>query len=102
LDRIQSDPFAPPSKARLRVLQTSAGFSTDLFKNKSRCAILYKIYNRNIALADLVTRKVHEVITTKGYNVSQAAGEWSGAKGGDFRIDSPGQQVLQVVDAIPN
>jgi hypothetical protein len=53
-------------------------------------------YDRNIALADYITRQVHQVITSKGYHVSQSTGNLAGAKGGDFRIDNPGQQVLQV------
>jgi len=36
LDRIQSDSYAPPSKARVRVLQAQAGFPGHLFYNKSR------------------------------------------------------------------
>ena len=55
-----------------------------------------KAYDRNIALADYITRQVHQVITSKGYHVSQSTGDWAGVKGGDFRIDTPGQQVLQV------
>ena len=36
LDRIQSDSYAPPSKARIRVSQAQAGFPGHLFSNKSR------------------------------------------------------------------
>jgi len=36
LDRIQSDPYAPPSKARIRVPQSIAKFPHDLFNEKSR------------------------------------------------------------------
>jgi predicted ABC-class ATPase len=36
LDRIQSDPYAPPSKARVRVPQSTAGFPHYLYRNKSR------------------------------------------------------------------
>jgi hypothetical protein len=98
LDRIQSDPFAPPSKARVRVPQTTAKFPSQLFQNKSRYFSNKKwTYGRNIALADYVTRQVHQVITSKGYHRGQQGDGWSGPKGGDFRIDSPGQQILQVL-----
>lgn len=53
--------------------------------------------NRNVGLADYITRRVHEVISSKDYDVAQKNGSWSDAKGGDFRIDVPGQQVLQVL-----
>jgi hypothetical protein len=36
------------------------------------------------------------VISSKEYDVAQTGGSWADAKGGDFRIDKPGQQVLQV------
>ena len=47
-------------------------------------------------MADYITRRVHEVISSKEYDVAQTGGSWADAKGGDFRIDKPGQQVLQV------
>jgi hypothetical protein len=95
LDRIQSDPYAPPSKARVRVPQNIARFPSSLFRNKPRYSPLISIDHRNIALADYITRQVNQVINSKGYHIAKS-GSWSEAKGGDFRIDSPGQQVLQV------
>jgi predicted ABC-class ATPase len=87
LDRIQSDPYAPPSKARLRVPQTTAQFPVEFFKNKSRYSRSRKLI-RNIAFADYITRRIHEVITSRGY--------------ADIRIDSPGQQILQRSSVLVN
>lgn len=96
LDRIQPDPYAPPSKARVRVPQSVARFPSFLFWNKPRYSVYMSINYRNIALTDYITRQINQVIHSKGYHIARC-GSWSEAKGGDFRIDSPGQQVLQVL-----
>ncbi len=46
VDHVQGDPFAPPSRLRVRVPQERAGFSPELFANKSR----------EVALRDFLTR----------------------------------------------
>lgn len=100
LDRIQSDAYAPPSKARVRVSQTQAGFPEYLFHDKSRYVSGWGRSDanrgRNVGLADYITRRLHAVISSKEYDIAQGGGSWNDAKGGDFRIDQPGQQVLQV------
>ncbi|KAJ3073156.1 hypothetical protein HDU98_002127, partial [Podochytrium sp. JEL0797] len=69
IDHIQSDPFAPPSKIRVRVAQT---FAASLFDTKPRA----------IALSDYLTRGIHAYLT--GHGIAQ-----------DLCIDVPGQQVLE-------
>lgn len=46
-------------------------------------------------MTDYITRQVYRTITSKEFHVAQS-GSWSDAKGGDFQIDCPGQEVLQV------
>jgi hypothetical protein len=46
IDYVQSDPFAPPSRLRARVMQERAKFPPELFRGRTR----------SIALADLITR----------------------------------------------
>lgn len=46
VDYVQSDPFAPPSRCRVRVPITKAGFEKDLHSNKIR----------TIAMCDYLTR----------------------------------------------
>ena len=43
-----------------------------------------------------MTRRIDQIIKKQGYNIPKV-GNWSDAKGGDFSIDSPGQQILQVL-----
>ncbi|PHJ17092.1 atpase [Cystoisospora suis] len=84
LDKVQSDPFAPPSKFRLRLSQRSAQFPQHLFENEIR----------NIALSDFMTRAFHRAIRGDGIDEAVHDGGWHGSKGGDIRIDEPSQHVL--------
>lgn len=73
IDHVQSDPFAPPSKIRLRISQKRAAFPEELFKNRIR----------KTALEDYLSRAfIREINREKDKN---------------FRIemDVCGQEVLQ-------
>ncbi len=73
IDHVQSDPFAPPSKIRLRISQKKAAFPEELFKNSIR----------KTALEDYLSRAfIREINREKDKN---------------FRIemDVCGQEVLQ-------
>jgi len=52
VDHVQGDPFASPSRVRVRVDQKLAGFAEDTFKSKSR----------EVALRDFVTRRFYDSI----------------------------------------
>ncbi len=82
IDHVQGDPFAAPSKLRVRVPQTAAGFPHDTYRSRSR----------QIALCDYVTRRF-----------DRAAREVSGRRGtgksGLIAIDRPGQEVLERTSA---
>lgn len=78
IDHAQGDPFAPPSRVRIRVPQKVAGFSPSLFSNPSR----------RIALEDFLTRAFGEAIR------GEVQGRRGTGKSGLVAIDTPGQEVL--------
>jgi len=79
VDHVQSDPFAPPSRMRVRLPQQTAGMPEDLYRSS----------HRRRALEDFLTRRFAE-----------AAGRYAGrqrgtGKSGMVAIDAPGQEVLE-------
>ncbi|KAJ1560378.1 hypothetical protein HK405_007313, partial [Cladochytrium tenue] len=85
IDSVQSDPFAPPSRLRVRVPMNVAEFPSDLFQNKSR----------KVALEDYLTRAFWNYIHTHRLDVANVGSGWHASKGADINIDKPGQQVLE-------
>eukprot|EP00808_Paulinella_micropora_P017173 g82721.t1 len=85
VDRVQSDPFAPPSRARIRVPAAVARFPDDMLAPPVR----------NVALCDFLTRRFWTNCTRGGHDRAAANQGWSGEKGGDIGMAKPGQQVLQ-------
>ncbi|PWN28635.1 hypothetical protein BDZ90DRAFT_231611, partial [Jaminaea rosea] len=86
IDHVQADPYAPPSKVRVRVPHSAAGFDASLYSNKIR----------KTALADFLHRCLWKECNAKGYDaVKGAGGGWAGSKGGDVQIDAPTAQVLE-------
>ena len=83
VDHVQGDPFATPSRARVRVPQEVAGFPNDTFKSKSR----------EIALRDFLTRRFSES-ARKFCNGNRGTG-----KSGIISIDRPGQEILERTSA---
>lgn len=79
VDHVQGDPFASPSKMRLRVPMDLAGFPQALFANKVR----------KFAFEDYVARQVQKAIMTV---VQKRQGS---GKSGIMYIDSGGQEVLE-------
>lgn len=78
VDRVARDPFAPPSRLRVRVGGAVAGFPECLFANR----------DRRIALADFLARQFRRAIPRSG---SPAGSGHSG----QIRIDSGSQEVLE-------
>ncbi|AAM23346.1 putative ABC-class ATPase [Caldanaerobacter subterraneus subsp. tengcongensis MB4] len=78
IDYVQPDPFAPPSRIRVRVPLSISGFEKELFSNSSR----------QVALEDFLTRSVAQVIeklpSIKGTGHS-----------GNIYIDKGGQEILK-------
>jgi predicted ABC-class ATPase len=86
VDHVQGDPYASPSRIRVRVAQKIAGFPRDTFHNKSR----------EIALRDFLTRSFYE--STKNY-CKRIRGS---GKSGIISIDRPGQEILERTSAFVN
>jgi len=79
IDHVQGDPFASPSRMRVRVDQKKAGFPQDTFLNKSR----------EIALRDYLARMFCEAVRRK------VKGKRGSGKSGQIFMDSPGQEILE-------
>lgn len=77
-DRIQSDPFASPSKLRVKIPQAVAKFPKQLYKNKSR----------EIALRDYLTREFAKV-------ANKTSNRRGTGKSGLMAIASCGQEILE-------
>ncbi|SHF88427.1 Predicted ATPase of the ABC class [Caldanaerobius fijiensis DSM 17918] len=78
IDYVQGDPFATPSRIRVRVPQKIAGFDSELYKNPSR----------KLALEDFLARSVFDVIKT--LPVVKGTGH-----SGDIYIDKGGQEIIK-------
>jgi len=79
VDHVQSDPFAPPSKVRVRVPQNIANLPGSLFQSRVR----------RIALEDFLARQVKEAIKKLSKGIRGTG------KSGIIHIDSGGQEVLE-------
>ncbi len=79
VDHVQGDPFAAPSRVRVRTPSNEADFPPFLFENKVR----------RIALEDLVARQIR-----KAMGIISKRAQGSG-KSGVMTIDSGGQEVLE-------
>ena len=79
IDYVQGDPFAAPSRARVRVEKNKADFPDDTYNNRSR----------KIALRDYLTRVFHRQ-TQNTVNGNRGSG-----KSGKISIDRPGQEILE-------
>lgn len=78
IDHVQGDPFALPSRMRVKLPQSFAEVPLDLFMNKSR----------RIALCDFLTRGI--VQQCQRYSKSRGTG-----RSGIIEVDRPGQEVLE-------
>ncbi len=79
IDHVQGDPFAAPSKVRIRLPMSVAQLPADLFGNRVR----------RIALEDFLARQVRQ-------NIARIVKDVRGSgKSGVVRIDAGGQEVLE-------
>ena len=79
IDHVQSDPFATPSKLRVRIPAERAGIPTELFEGRVR----------RIALCDFLARQIQKAIRE---DVPSSAGS---GKSGRVAIDAGNQEVLE-------
>ena len=85
IDNVQSDPYAPPSKFRVRVAQSVALYPEKWRKNTIRTT----------ALCDFLARRLHTLLGGAGLDQASVGGGWHGSKGGDIKIDAPTQHVVE-------
>ncbi|KUK83108.1 MAG: putative ATPase [Pelotomaculum thermopropionicum] len=79
VDYVQGDPFAPPSRIRVRVAREKAAFPGELLINKPR----------RIGLQDYLIRRMAEEIARN------AGGIRGTGKSGLFYIDAGGQEIIE-------
>lgn len=79
IDHVQGDPFASPSRMRVRVDQRRAGFPQDFLSPRVR----------RVALEDFLARRVADVIRRV------VRGHRGTGKSGLIAVDGPGQEVLE-------
>ena len=84
IDNVQSDPFAPPSRMRVRVGGRDAGYPESWLSSDTR----------TVALCDYLARRMWAQLARGGLDQAGGGGGWSGSKGGDIRIEKPSQHVL--------
>lgn len=86
VDKVQSDPFAPPSRIRVTLKQDLAGFPEELFAN----------YVRRTALEDYLTRSFARACSRRGER-PQGTGN-----SGVISIDRCGQEILERTSMLVN
>eukprot|EP00178_Gracilaria_changii_P028313 TRINITY_DN988_c0_g1_i1.p1 TRINITY_DN988_c0_g1~~TRINITY_DN988_c0_g1_i1.p1 ORF type:complete len:623 (-),score=76.21 TRINITY_DN988_c0_g1_i1:1109-2977(-) len=83
VDRVQSDPYAPPSRFRARIPLADSKFPPDLYRSSVR----------TVAFGDFLTRKFAQSASEVGDSRFRDP-VWNSLKGGDISIDRPSQHVL--------
>ncbi len=81
IDHVQRDPFAPPSKMRLRLPMSEADLPEELFDIKVR----------RVAMSDFLARSVRAALQTSGAGRRPAGS----GKSGIIEIDAGRQEVLE-------
>eukprot|EP00899_Mesostigma_viride_P024405 jgi/Mesvir1/5149/Mv15292-RA.2 len=86
--RVQGDAYAPPTSCSLLVPAATAAFPEWSFGPSK---------SRRVALADFLTRAFIQAAAAQGADKKQfsGGGGWSSAKGGDLRMEAPGQCILE-------
>ncbi|ORY94520.1 hypothetical protein BCR43DRAFT_494151 [Syncephalastrum racemosum] len=82
-DKIQSDPYAPPSRLRVFIKKTVAGFEDTFYSTPSR----------RIALQDFLSRRLFSQIADVNRFVRSGKG-FHDVKGGAFECTQPQQKIL--------
>jgi len=79
VDHVQGDPFASPSRLRVQVSQSRAGFPKDTYDNKGR----------EIGLRDFLSREFYRACSRF------SKGDRGSGKSGLITVDRPGQEILE-------
>lgn len=83
VDRVQNDPYAPPSRVRIVLTEENA------------CLPALASKAERVAAADWATRRFFEAARAAGDDKRTETGGWGGRKGGELRIAVPSQFVLE-------
>jgi len=83
IDHVQGDPFAAPSRVRVRVPLKDAGFAADIYSTEGRV----------VAFCDFLARRFVDA-------TSHAGGHRGSGGSGVIRIEQPGQEVLKRTSVI--
>lgn len=84
VDHVQGDPFAAPSRVRVRVAHEKASFPPETYRGRPR----------EVALRDFLTRRFHDAIS------EVCKGRRGSGKSGLIAIDRPGQEIIERTSAI--
>ncbi len=84
VDHVQADPFAPPSRFRVRIPQNVAGFPEWSLATPTR----------RVALSDFLTRRFSALAAALSRGQGQAAGHGGTGKSGRISMARPGQEIL--------
>ncbi len=85
VDHVQGDPFAAPSKLRVRILMKDAGFPSETYANK----------NRGISLRDFLARRF-------SIGCRKATDRLGSGKSGLPAMDMPQQEILERSSIVVN
>ena len=85
VDRVQSDPFAPPSSCRIQMPASVARFADWATTTKQQ----------RIATGDYLTRTFYRTARSGRHDEDAGGDGWHGSKGGAISIASPTQYVLE-------
>lgn len=86
IDHVQGDPFAAPSRVRVRVNGEENRFPEDSFCSKSR----------EVALRDYIARRFYQACR------KYAKGNRGSGKSGLITVDCPGQEILERSSVVIN
>jgi predicted ABC-class ATPase len=81
---VQGDPYAAPSRVVVRIPLAVCAFPAELYSSRIRTT----------ALCDFLQRSFVASARRDKADVKEGGGGWGGAKGGQIRMDEPGQHVL--------
>ena len=92
VDRVQTDPYAPPSLCRVQMPNGVAQYPAWSTGTKPQ----------RIACADYITRMFSRAARAGGHDEDAEGGGWHGAKGGGINIETPFQHILERTSCLMN
>ena len=81
---VQGDPYAAPSRLRISIPLSTLDYPAELYANEIR----------KVALCDYLTRSFCRTARREGADIKEGGQGWGGAKGGQLKMEEPGQHIL--------